>query len=745
MRRLTAALLACALSCGLLGSGAPARAASTGNNAPHTAKIVAQTPAAFTPNVMNGAVLTMAKVGNLIIVGGTFTTVRNAGSGTNITRRNVFAFDSTTGRVSGAFAPNPNGTVHKVLPGADGRSVYLGGEFTKITSARRVVKVGRLTKLSVASGARVTRFAPGSFDNSVRDLEVTGNRLWVAGKFSKVQGRKQRALGTVNATTGAYDRFFTGTFAGVHRPSLKFSTTSVLAISTDPRNSQLVAVGNFTSVNGAKRSQIVKLALTGTRATVANWNTRLYQSACSKRFESYVSDVSYAPNGRFFVVSTTGGYGGAGASLAGTSGCDVVARFEASHTGANVSPAWTAYTGGDTTWTIEVTDQVIYAGGHQRWQNNPTRGNTVGQGAVARTGIAALNPVNGMPYSWNPTRTRGVGIKDMLATDAGLYIGSDTNTFAGRSRYKVAFLPLAGGKTLAVPRSPSLPGELFRVTTGQGQLTRATFDGRSIISRTTPSPSALPWGSSVGAFMLNGTLYTAYRNGTFSKQTFDGATYGPATLVDTADRLSRQTDWHNTDVPTITSLFYAGGRIYFTRAGQNLLFSRAFEPESGVVGQQRRAASPVSGVNYASMRGAFVIGGTLYFGNTAGKLTIARWSETGPVAGTSRAQPDAGDAWGTRAMFVYQGATIAPPANTAPVAAPTAECVQLACSFNASESTDADGEISRYVWGFGDGTTGEGAVVSHTFDDPGERVVTLTVTDDAGKSGESSVRINPQS
>ena len=70
--------------------------------------------------------------------------------------------------------------------------------------------------------------------------------------------------------------------------------------------------------------------------------------------------------------------------------------------------------------------------------------------------------------------------------------------------------------------------------------------------------------------------------------------------------------------------------------------------------------------------------------------------------------------------------------NAAPTAVQTSSCTALACSFDGSGSTDADGTVASYAWNFGDNTTGTGASTSHTYAAAGTYSVVLTVTDDGG-------------
>ncbi|MEV6956662.1 PKD domain-containing protein [Streptomyces sp. NPDC051183] len=77
----------------------------------------------------------------------------------------------------------------------------------------------------------------------------------------------------------------------------------------------------------------------------------------------------------------------------------------------------------------------------------------------------------------------------------------------------------------------------------------------------------------------------------------------------------------------------------------------------------------------------------------------------------------------------------------APRAILTASCSGNTCSFDASSSSDPDGTITSYAWTFGDGTTGTGKTVSHTYAPDKAYTVKLTVTDNSGKTAATSEQI----
>jgi len=96
-------------------------------------------------------------------------------------------------------------------------------------------------------------------------------------------------------------------------------------------------------------------------------------------------------------------------------------------------------------------------------------------------------------------------------------------------------------------------------------------------------------------------------------------------------------------------------------------------------------------------------------------------------------------------LFVLPAAT----GNQAPMAvmaaAPTSGLAPLTVSFDGSSSSDADGTIVSFAWNFGDGTTGFGMTVSHTYSTAGTYTARLTVTDNqsASNSTTRTIQVNP--
>ncbi len=71
----------------------------------------------------------------------------------------------------------------------------------------------------------------------------------------------------------------------------------------------------------------------------------------------------------------------------------------------------------------------------------------------------------------------------------------------------------------------------------------------------------------------------------------------------------------------------------------------------------------------------------------------------------------------------------------------TASTDLTAASLDASSSSDPGGTIAGYTWSFGDGQTGTGIIVHHTYSIGGTYTITLNVTDNGGASHTSSKTI----
>jgi hypothetical protein len=388
--------------------------------------VVSTNPVDFTPHVLDGTVWTLALVGDTVVVGGSFTKVADSTRKQTYYRKNIFAYGLSDGAVR-SFAPVVDGAVYALTAGA-GASVYAGGAFKTVNgTAQR-----GLARLSLADSARVAGFGASINWGDVRALDVSGNRLYAAGTFSAINSTNRVALARMNPVTGAVDTGFDPRLSapGLTRPRVEHFDIS-------PDGTKLIAIGALLKSGSANRTQIAMFDVSGADASLTSWYTDAYEPECMKGFDTYLRQVKFAPDGRYFVVAATG------RASSSTKLCDSAARFEVAGAGRH-DPTWVQRTGGDSLYAVAVTGAAIYIGGHQRYLDNPYGSDTKGPGpgAVSRVGIGAVSPVTGRALSWNPTRARGVGVRAFLVTANGLTVGSDTDQLGKEYHGRIGMFPL---------------------------------------------------------------------------------------------------------------------------------------------------------------------------------------------------------------------------------------------------------------------------------------------------------------
>jgi hypothetical protein len=240
-----------------------------------------QTP--ISSDLVNGVGFATAVLGDVVYVGGTFTTVTTPSGQTIAPRANLAAFDLRTGRLITTFRADTNGAVRALV--SDGTSLYVGGSFTSIGGVSR----SRLAKIDPTTGAVDTSFSANA-GSHVYSLAIGGGRLAVAGSFSTIGGQTRTRAAVLNPANGAVTAFAPTIDATVH------------AIAIQPDGSRVYIGGAFTTINGQARTNLVALDASSGSLTGPTFANISYPAI----------DLHITPNGRNLAAAVSG-YGNQGA------------------------------------------------------------------------------------------------------------------------------------------------------------------------------------------------------------------------------------------------------------------------------------------------------------------------------------------------------------------------------------------------------------------------------------------------
>lgn len=136
---------------------------------------------------------------------------------------------------------------------------------------------------------------------------------------------------------------------------------------------------------------------------------------------------------------------------------------------------------------------------------------------------------------------------------------------------------------------------------------------------------------------------------------------------------------------------------------------------------------------------------TLYGENPTGLGVPSNFGGSSNIpSGLAAALQDA--VWDVVTSTPYTGVSRAGDPNHAPFAFAANKNVGAASTrtigFDAIASTDVDNDPLSYSWNFGDGTTGSGRTVNHTYSSAGNYTATLTVSDGRGGSSTDAIPVS---
>lgn len=436
--------------------------------------LIPEIPRQDLPIINDGRVSSVAQIGNLAVIGGTFTSI-TLRDGTVIPQAKLVAFDLDTGELASGFMHTLDGDVDVVRAAEDGSAVFIGGTFKKIDGQWHI-RVARLNPDgSVAAGFNASASA------QVLALQEHAGRLFLGGSFESVNNIPRSRLAAIDALTGALDADFDLPLTSPAGPGGSGSVKS-LDLNVDGRT--LLVAHNSLYVAGESRTGValIDIATNSVLPWQTDWYLQSRLNCAGARLA--IRDAEFSPDGSRFVVVEKGG-----------GRCDKSIAWPTADGPGLEENLWVTQMF-DSVLAVGAADNAFYVGGHFCYVRamgaipftrvledpgvaKPTAcsNKVVDVGDIkARYQIAALDPNTGAPLDWNPTTTSVIGSYDIEITPRGMLHGMDGDRVAWINTGRFSF------HDLGTPTPPAPPLDTPPVVSIEAPASDATVSGRFRIS-----------------------------------------------------------------------------------------------------------------------------------------------------------------------------------------------------------------------------------------------------------------------
>lgn len=684
-----------------------------------------------------------------VYVGGDFTQI--AGQ----SRQRLAAIDTTSLTLISTFKPNVSYRVATIA--AQGPTVYFGGSFGLVSGVAR----NRVAAVQAVNGALLPWDPNANWDVKVVRPAPDGTKVYIGGKFDTLGGLPSFAIGLVDSSQGSLLPFP----ARSAIPAKSSTCTSTVRDIVVDQNTVYIANagdgggcfdGTFAAdlTSGALKWRNGCLGATEALALVGGW---LYKGSHAHNCSSD-GGFPEGPN-RFLLVqrpddgSLAGWYpqtNAAGATQVGPlamatdgkqlwvggdftqvngTGQQGVTRFRAdpeTAPGKPATPAAASTRPGEVKVTFTATTDKddeyltynVYRAGtaqpvftqvvRSRFWDIPTvtfTDRNLAPGSQAAYRVEASDGVVAVPSFWTPYVTvasQTAGYADTVKGDGAASYwrleetgGSTAADSAGNNTGTYKLTNLGGAGILTGTASAQMTNSNSNITTSILQANPQTLSLETWIKTTTTSGGRIVgFGSS-----------QAGQSGSYDRHLYmqnDGrvvfGVYTGSTVTVTSASALNDGKWHH----VVATLATGRSELIVDGVSQG---TNAPGVISGYSGYWRVGADNLAGWPNRPSSSAMI--------GTVDEVAVY------PVQLTL-----------SDAQWHYSLGT----ANQPPVASFSSACSGLACTFDASASSDPNGSITNYAWNFGDGQTGTGAKPSHTYGAGGTYQVRLTVTDNLGAS-----------